>query len=109
MAKKAIPFVRENTDAGPSASELAQGGGAKGGKKSARKDRSKTVRLTIDLPQELEFRLDNVARTQRQHKGAFALRLIDQGLRSYKADASLKSVWAEICGQTGESVAESAA
>lgn len=78
-------------------------------RKSGKKDRSRTVRLTIDIPLALDFRLDNIAKFQRCQKGAFALRLIDQGLRSYKDDASLKAVWEEISGQAGETARESAA
>jgi hypothetical protein len=109
MAKKLTPFARLNPDSAATAPELAQADGQKLVRKSARKDKSKTTRLTLDLPPEVEFRLYNVARTVKMHKGAFAIRLIDQGLRSYKADATLKTTWAEICGQGGESVSDSTA
>ena len=86
----------------PSGQEAAEADASKTPRKSGKRDRSRTVRLTIDLPLSLDFRLDNIAKTQRSQKGAFALRLIDQGLRGYKADATLKTVWDEISGQVGE-------
>lgn len=102
MAKKYVSRASVTAEPAEVADDQPQAEGLKPGRKGGRAGKSKTVRLTIDLPLDLEFRLDNVARTQRAHKGAFALRLIDQGLRSYKADASLKNVWAEICGQAAE-------
>ena len=66
-------------------------------------------KLTLHLPFELDFRLDNLALFNKQHKSGFALKLIEQGCRSYGADKSLKKVFAEISGQSGEDAIDSAA
>ncbi len=71
-------------------------------RKSAKKDRTKVVRLSLDLSREFDFRLDSLAKIKGKHKSAFALYLIEQGLRGYKADAALRNVFAEITSQTGE-------
>ena len=66
-------------------------------------------KLTLHLSLELDFRLDSLARFNKQHKNAFALRLLEQGCRSYNADKNLKKVYAEISGQSGEDAIDSAA
>jgi hypothetical protein len=80
---------------------------------SPRKERGKKLepgrKLTLHLPLELDFRLDNLALFLRMHKSGFALKLLEQGCRSYGADKNLKKVFAEISGQAGETVNESAA
>lgn len=90
----------------PPAAEVAEAGTPAElgvvGRKTGKKKGLQTVRLTLDLPRELDFRLHGIAQLTGQHKGAFALRLITQGLRSYKADESLRAVYQEIRGQLSE-------
>jgi hypothetical protein len=67
-----------------------------------KKDKPRTKKLTLSPSDELHFRLENLAMLNGSHKAAFALRLIDQGLKSYRADAGLKNLYAAISGQPGE-------
>jgi predicted DNA-binding protein len=77
--------------------------------KGRKKQKQFSKRLMLKLSRELDFRLDNLAMLNGEPKAVFALRLLEQGLRGYKADAQLRAVFAEICGQIGESEKESAA
>jgi hypothetical protein len=102
MAKKSIPAADVVPELPAIAGETAQVDAPWAARKSAKRERSKCVRLSLDLSGELDFRLDSLAKIKRMHKGAFALQLIDQGLRGYKADVSLKNVYGEITKQSGE-------
>jgi hypothetical protein len=102
MAKRSIVTPEVTAELPAIAPDQAQAEGLPNARKSGKKDRSKYVRLSLDLSGELDFRLDSMAKIKRQHKGVFALYLIEQGLRGYKADAALRNVYAEIHKQSGE-------
>jgi hypothetical protein len=74
----------------------------KKGRKSAKRDKEKYVRLSLDVPLELNFRLSGRADIKKKHKGALALELLDLKLRDYKEDAHLRSCYTEITRQGGE-------
>ncbi len=100
LKRHSQPSVSAETAAIPP--ELVVAGDAGAAKKNAKKEPSKTVRVTLDLPRELNFRLESIAAFKRKKKGAFAVELIDQRLKDFKADISLKNVWAEIHSQSSE-------
>lgn len=54
------------------------------------------VRLTIDVPVGLDIRLGALAKSQRERKGTFIVRLLDQGARKYALDEVLRSAFPEI-------------
>jgi hypothetical protein len=53
-------------------------------------------KLTIQTTVELDFRLSSVAKAKGITKQQFATKLIDQGLRGYKIDESLRAMAAEM-------------
>jgi hypothetical protein len=84
--------------------------GPRDGIKKARKRGPHQHRqLTLWITGELAFRLDGLATLLRIPKTALAGRLLDQGLAKYDADKAMRQVYAEICGQTGQSEGEAAA
>lgn len=58
-----------------------------------------TVKLSVEIPHELDFRLIAVSKYAKMRKGDFVRKLIEQGCSGYKIDKQLKSVWAETLGQ----------
>ncbi len=102
MAKKIVSKPSDAAEPAEIAPDQVQIDPSGSAKKNAKKDRSKTVRLTIDVPREVDFRLESIAAFKRKPKGAFAAELIDQRLQDFKADLSLRNVYAEIHGQAGE-------
>ena len=85
------------------AAEDGQATPAEPPKKETKPAKKKTgKKLTLHLPWEMDFRLDNLAGFKRMSKAAFALKLIDQGCGGYSADKNLRQVFSEISGQDRE-------
>jgi hypothetical protein len=102
MAKRRESIPSVTAELGAIAADEAQAEVPRNARKSTKKDRSKTVRLTIDVSREVNFRLESIAAFKRRMKGALAAELIDRGLTGYKADVSLISMYQEIHSQPGE-------
>jgi hypothetical protein len=79
------------------------------GQKTAKRGPKGCSQLTVWIPDDLMFRLDQIARFQKTRKLSFVVKLLEQGCRQYKVDADLQSLFTKICLQLRESEKESAA
>lgn len=109
MARKPMPTGSHVAELAAIAADDATPATEKPSRKRQKKDKSKFKRVTIDLPLEVHFRLDTHATLRKTSLAALAIRQIDRACAEYKADAGLKSVWAEISRQRSEDARESAA
>jgi hypothetical protein len=116
MGRKELSMAREIRSKPVVAAELpaipAEAGQAEGPQalqKSKKKQKQWCKRLMLKLHRELDFRLENVSMINGEPKAAFALRLVEQGLRGYKVDSQLRAVYAEISRQASETTKEAAA
>jgi hypothetical protein len=98
------PKLRTPSNVTAELPEIAAEGGtvaAPDAPKKEEKSRKKKTgkKLSLHLPWELDFRLDNLANFQQMTKSDFALKLLKQGCGGYSADKNLRQVFAEISGQ----------
>lgn len=67
--------------------------------KRKRRERRELVKLTLEIPHELHFRIMGIAAKEKMRKGAFIEKLLKQGCASFKIDEGLKAIWGETQGQ----------
>jgi hypothetical protein len=70
-------------------------------RKSTRPATGKTVRLDIPIPAELATRLYGISALAGIRKSALVVRLLDQGLRRYRADREMGEISGEGQGIAG--------
>lgn len=62
----------------------------------------KLVKLTVDVPFDVEFRLHGLARILKTRKRELAGKLLTQGLEKYQEDRRLKAMATDLMGREEE-------
>lgn len=79
------------------------------GRKPGKKKPKDSNQLTVWVPEELNYRLDEIARFLKTRKTKFVLKLLDQGCSKYGIDEEIKSAFLRIRAKARESTDEAAA
>ncbi len=103
MAARKLRTVRPDgtdPDPGEATADGHDGQAARGVSENRRKrSGAPAVRYTVEISEELDFRLSGVAKFRRMRKNALMREMIEMGCARYKIDGALKIAWAESSGQ----------
>jgi hypothetical protein len=109
MPAKQIPIRPTGSSDAPARVSIPRALAPVNGQKTGKKRPPASTQLTLWIPEELAFRLDQLARFQKSRKSSFVIKLLEQGCSKYTIDEDMKVLFAKICSQLRESVKESAA
>lgn len=77
--------------------------------KPKRKKPAGCSQLTVWVPDELAYRLDQISRFTKTRKSVLTVKLLEQGCSRYDIDKDLRSAFMRICSQLRESGKENVA
>jgi hypothetical protein len=109
MATKQIPIRPTGSADAPARMSVPRALAPVNGQKTGKKRPAESTQLTLWIPEELAFRLDQLARFQKSRKSSFVIKLLDQGCSKYTVDADMKVLFAKICSQLREPAKDPAA